>query len=137
VLLHKVICYPDTLHAESTNCMQRRSCFAIPPREHKLECKNGGEIKRVCNYPRFLYTQQGIFNHHYEADQIWCDGNLNVRLLNLGLRIRIKMSCRIRIHVFNSVALNFEEEKKTLQTSKLFFFLSFLHFLLRRKTLAN
>jgi hypothetical protein len=33
-----------TLHAESTNCMQRRSCFAIPLREQKVEYKNGGEI---------------------------------------------------------------------------------------------
>jgi hypothetical protein len=33
-----------TLHAESTSCMQRRSCFAIPLREHKVEYKNGGEI---------------------------------------------------------------------------------------------
>jgi hypothetical protein len=33
-----------TLHAESTNCMHRRSCFAIPLIEHKLEYRNGGEI---------------------------------------------------------------------------------------------
>ncbi len=58
-----------TLHAESTNCMQRRSCFAIPLREQKVEYKNGGEIKKFCNYPRFLYSTRPIQPHHFQADQ--------------------------------------------------------------------
>jgi hypothetical protein len=48
--------------AESTNCMQPRSCFAIPLREHKLEYKNGGEIKFFLTI-RDSYTQQGLSNH--------------------------------------------------------------------------
>jgi hypothetical protein len=51
-----------TLHAESTNCMQRRSWFAIPPREHKLEYKKGGEIEKFATI-RDSYTQQDLSNH--------------------------------------------------------------------------
>jgi hypothetical protein len=64
-----------TLYAESMNCMQPRSCFAIPLREHKLEYKNGGEIKIFFfNYLGFFYSTRPIQPDHFKADQIWCDG---------------------------------------------------------------
>ncbi len=66
------------MHAESTNCMQRRSCFAIPLREQKVENKNGGEIYKFCNYPRFLYSTRPFHPYYFQADQIWCDGTFNL-----------------------------------------------------------
>ncbi len=50
------------MHAESTNCMQRRSCIPIPLREHILEYKNGGEILIFLTILD-SYTQQGLSKH--------------------------------------------------------------------------
>ncbi len=50
--------------------MQRRLCFAIPPSEHQVEYKNGGEIKeiKIRNYPQFLYSTRPIQPYHFQAD---------------------------------------------------------------------
>jgi hypothetical protein len=42
--------------------MQRRSCFAIPLREQKVEYKNGGEVKYFVTMGG-SYTQQGQSSH--------------------------------------------------------------------------
>jgi hypothetical protein len=66
-------------------CMRnpRIACNAdhvLPYRwENKSRIKNGGEILKFCNYPRFLYSTRPIQPYHFQADQIWCDGTFNYR----------------------------------------------------------
>jgi hypothetical protein len=43
------------LPAVSANCMQHRSCFAIPLGELKFKFANGNKIEKSFNHPRSLY----------------------------------------------------------------------------------
>jgi hypothetical protein len=95
MLLQKVICYLlDYFACEIMTCMQRRSCFVIPLREHKLEYKNGGEILKFCNYLRFLFSTRPIQPYHFQADQIWCNGTFKY-LLWTTIFLPVRISARI------------------------------------------
>ena len=51
------------LHAESANCMQRRSCFAI----YRTDKSNQNIKMETINHPR-------LRPYHFQANLIWCDG---------------------------------------------------------------
>jgi hypothetical protein len=50
------------LPAETTNCMQHGSCFAITPGELKFKFANGGKIKKNPLTILDPYTRQGLSN---------------------------------------------------------------------------
>jgi hypothetical protein len=82
------------LPAESANCMQQRSCFAIPLEELKFKFANGGKIKTSFKHPRSLYSTRPIQPNHFHADLIWCDSTFK-KIRKNSHRIRNQLKSRV------------------------------------------